>query len=195
MRWHCMLASAPQCTRKRSPEALHFKVTYICRLTPAGNAFPINAPWGNTGITTNAVCMAALYHKMRSHVDSAKEQQLLRRVRCFMHRQLAFLTNHKCDSEHEACSTAGAGGFAYLAGCALPILSLVPLFKARCSTTKRRCVTTFSHCCRCLHDASDSGSRHMDARCGVLNRRCTCAQAWAGLPDADTKQGRCAPPV
>ena len=91
----------------------------VRRLTEGGNAFPLDAPWGNTGITMNAVCMAALYHKLQGQSGVAKERAKLRGLRCFMHRQLGFLTNHKCDREHEACSTPGPAGFSYITGCAV----------------------------------------------------------------------------
>ena len=97
------------------------------RLTEGGNAFPLDAPWGNTGITMNAVCMAALYHKLQGQSGGAKERAKLRGLRCFMHRQLGFLTNHKCDREHEACSTAGPAGFSYITGYAVAHVKFVSM--------------------------------------------------------------------
>jgi hypothetical protein len=84
-----------------------------CRRTEDGNAYPIHIPWGNTGTTISGVCLAALY--MRYGIDK-DEDQAMKDARCFMHRQLGFLTNHKCSRRDHACSTTGPSGYSYIVG-------------------------------------------------------------------------------
>lgn len=37
-----------------------------CRRTADGYAYPVDVPWGNTGTSAAAVCMAGIYHKVRT---------------------------------------------------------------------------------------------------------------------------------
>ena len=66
----------------------------------------------------NAVCNAAIYHRIGFDAPSDKK---MREARCFMRRQLGWLTNHKCKRKGEACNTHTPEGFSYLVGCALPV--------------------------------------------------------------------------
>ena len=59
-----------------------------------------------------AVCAAAVYNKL-AYADAAATGG----ARCFMHRQLGFLTNHKCAKGTGAmCDTTNAEGFSYMVG-------------------------------------------------------------------------------
>jgi hypothetical protein len=65
-------------------------------------------PWGNTGMGLQAVCNAGIYSKLTGS-DTAD-------LSCFMHRQLGFLTNHKCSHSQYKCSTSDSEGFSYIIG-------------------------------------------------------------------------------
>lgn len=71
-------------------------------------------PWGQTGVTTNAVCLAALHRKLHAHEREGHHQA----AECFMHQQLGYLTNHKCAAHGQACDTSSDAGYSYIAGCA-----------------------------------------------------------------------------
>ena len=77
---------------------------------------------GQTGTTMNAVCMAALHHKFRAGSgDVSKDHEM----RCFMHKQLGYLLNHKCHEDGLVCDTRDALGYSYIAGCAGPPFTCV----------------------------------------------------------------------
>lgn len=90
-----------------------------CRRTPDGKAYPVSIPWGNNGASLQAICSAAIYLKAGSDGfddDDAKN------ARCFMHRELGYITNHKCGAGRPAgqyaCNTGESEGFSYMIGCA-----------------------------------------------------------------------------
>jgi hypothetical protein len=90
-----------------------------CRRSADGNAYPLDIPWGNTGSSMNAICMAALYHK---YGFDEMDQPKMKAARCFMQRQLGFVTNHKCERSNATCATKGKAGFSYIVGYALTSL-------------------------------------------------------------------------
>jgi hypothetical protein len=70
-------------------------------------------PWGNTGMGLQAVCNAAIFSKLADKAADMTADPI-----CFMHRQLGFLTNHKCNHPGYTCNTPDTEGFSYMIGCA-----------------------------------------------------------------------------
>jgi hypothetical protein len=81
-----------------------------CRVTPGGSAYSRKEPWGNIGMSLQAVCSAGIYAKLNPGDKGAA---------CFIKRQLGFVTNHKCAGGEGKCNTPTPEGFSYMVGCAL----------------------------------------------------------------------------
>jgi hypothetical protein len=88
----------------------------MCRRTPGGNAYPVDIPWGQNGAGLQGACSAALYAKLV--VDDYGSEDA-RAARCFLQRQLGYLTNHKCNDTSSKCSTPDSEGWSYMVGCGL----------------------------------------------------------------------------
>lgn len=90
---------------------------HTCRRTTDGYAYPVGVPWGNTGTSFAAVCMAGVYHKTSG--DPFDDPQM-RSARCFIQKQLGHLLNHKCSGSRDPaafkCNTASEEGYSYLMG-------------------------------------------------------------------------------
>ena len=77
----------------------------------------MDIPWGNNGMGLQGVCAAAIYSKLG--VDSYGSADA-KGARCFMERELGYLTNHKCSRGGDyKCSTGDSEGWSYMVGCAL----------------------------------------------------------------------------
>jgi hypothetical protein len=81
----------------------------------------VDIPWGQNGAGMQGVCSAALYAKLV--VDDYTNEDA-RAARCFMQRQLGYLTNHKCTIPSSMCNTPDSEGYSYMVGCGTIICML-----------------------------------------------------------------------
>lgn len=98
----------------------------------------MEVPWGHTGTSLNAVCMAGIYHRFSL---GQQDTRRVRDARCFMHQQLGYLLNHKCDTAGSSCNTPDAEGFSYMVGCAAGVVHARFIL---CSTQERRIMHSLS---------------------------------------------------
>jgi hypothetical protein len=90
---------------------------HACRRTQDGYAYPVDVPWGNTGTSAAAVCMAGIYHKTSGEPFDDPQ---MRSARCFIQKQLGHLVNHKCPADRNqtefGCNTDSVEGYSYMMG-------------------------------------------------------------------------------
>jgi hypothetical protein len=93
----------------------------LYRKTPDGSMYPLFMPWGNMGTIMNGLCLNAVYQRIAFDKPASPP---MKASRCFMHQQMGYIFNHKCDRTGESCSTPTTAGFAYQVGCGPEILLL-----------------------------------------------------------------------
>ena len=71
-----------------------------CRRTPDGSAYPVDIPWGNTGIITGGMCASSIVEKYNLDPDNSS------RNRCFLERQMGCDVTYKTTARCRACMHA-----------------------------------------------------------------------------------------